>query len=573
MRRLIEPFRRGRAAGPLPRDATARRLAPLLAASAEALLTLDAAGRITGANAAAAAVLGADPTGHPVGRYLPAWRDAGPEILAALAGRPVELEGARESAEAFPAEACLGLAAAPGEPWAALVRLGDVTARAGRAAELERLALHDALTGLPNRLLLRDRLAHGLLQAERRGQSLALLLLDLDRFKQVNDTLGHQVGDLLLRQVAPRLAEPLRRSDTLARLGGDEFAIVLPPPADPEQAAAVAERLVRAVAEPFAVDGMRLEIGVSVGVALYPEHGADAEELTRRADAAMYAAKRSRCGFALHGAEESEGVLRRRGLRRDLAAAVEGDGLTLLYQPKVRARDGTLAGLEALVAWDHPEHGRLRAPDFLPMAEQTGLVLPLTLAVLNGCLRQQRRWRLAGLGRLPVAVNLTGHWLLDERLPRVLRLALQAWEGRPEELTLEATEGAVMADPARAAAVLGAVTRLGCRVALDDFGTGYSCLAHMQRLPLAELKVDKRFVLGLGGADRGAAAVVRGVVRLAHGLGLTVVAEGVETRAAADWLTALGCDELQGYLFGRPMPADELGDWLADLPPERRRAA
>ncbi len=348
-----------------------------------------------------------------------------------------------------------------------------MTERARRLEELERLALHDALTGLPNRLLLDDRLRQGLLQAQRRGEPLAVLLLDLNGFKQVNDTLGHHMGDRLLQQLAPRLAGPLRKSDTLARLGGDEFAVLLAPPTDLEEAGRAAERLVASLAEPFTIDGARLEVGASVGVALYPDHGVDAAELLRRADAAMYAAKRSGLGFAVCDHHDAGSVLRRRGLRRDLQEAIENDGLTLLFQPKVRARDHEPAGVEALVAWRHPEHGLLRAPDFLPLAEQTGLVLPLTLAVLNGCLRQQRRWRQAGR-IVPVAVNLTPRWLLDDRFPQVLQLALRGWEGRPAELTLEAKESAISAEPGRAQAVLDAVARLGCRISIDDFGTGYS---------------------------------------------------------------------------------------------------
>jgi diguanylate cyclase (GGDEF)-like protein len=350
-------------------------LRELLEISTDPLLTLDGEGRVTGANAAARALLGCDPAGWPIGRYVPAWRDlAAGGGLAAVAGRVHELTAVRESAREFPAEARLSLGPGDGP---ALLHLRDVTERARRQAELERLALHDALTGLPNRLLLDDRLRHGLLHAQRRGEPLAVMLLDLNGFKHVNDTLGHHVGDRLLQQLAPRLATPLRKSDTLARLGGDEFAVLLAPPTDLEQAGQAAERLVAALAEPFTVDGARLEVGASVGVALYPDHGVEASELLRRADAAMYAAKRSGLGFAVCDDREAGDVLRRRGLRRDLQEAIENDGLTLLFQPKVQARGGhELAGAEALVAWRHPEHGLLSAPDFLPLAEQTGLVLP-----------------------------------------------------------------------------------------------------------------------------------------------------------------------------------------------------
>lgn len=528
-------------------------LASLLAANAEAMLVVEAGGTIALANPAAETLLGTDLAGRPLSRYLPALRlDAGET-------RPQEIQARAESGKPFPAE----VAASPvgtAAPGAFLLRIADIGARATRLAELERLALHDALTGLPNRTLLLDRLDQALRAGRRDGAALALMLLDLDRFKQVNDTLGHQVGDKVLQAVAPRLAEPLRQSDTLARLGGDEFCILLPSADDAEDACRVAERLVDVLARPFVIDGMTLELGVSIGLALHPEHGADAASLLEHADAAMYRAKRDRLGFHVYkrGAATDDS---RTGLRADLRRALDAGGLALLYQPKIDARTGAVAGLEALVRWPHPERGLLAPDEFLPIAEQTGLVLPLTLWVLGMCLRDQQRWRHQGHD-LPVAVNISAKWLRDAQFPGILRLLMRQMDGRPDRLILEITESGLMSDPERAAGVLSELAALGCRVSLDDFGTGQSSLPWLQRLALHEIKIDRSIVAAMA-HDRGTAIVVRSIVRLAHGLGLRTVGEGVETEAVAESLVALGCDELQGYLFGHPVPMAEMSERLS----------
>ncbi len=533
----------------------------LLAASREPLLLVGAGGLILAANAAAESLLGAGLAGRPLARYLPS------DSLAAAEAGPLEVEARAESTRVLPVEIMASPLPAAGT-W--LVRITDVSGRAQRTAELERLALHDALTGLPNRLLLRDRLAQAIRAGERSGEPLALMLLDLDGFKQVNDTLGHQVGDLVLQAVGPRLAEPLRRSDTLARLGGDEFCIVLPGPTDAAVACQIAERLVDGLARPFLVEGMPLELGVSIGVALYPEHGLDPDCLLEHADAAMYRAKRDRLGFCLHegGAVPSDG---RAQLRADLRRAIDAGELALLYLPKVDAASRAIVGLEALLRWPHPQRGLLTPDAFLPIAEQTGLILPLTLWVLGRCLREQRRWRLAGHD-LPVAVNISSKWLRDERFPAILRLLMQQADGRPDRLILEMTESGLMADPERAASVMRELAELGCRLSLDDFGTGQSSLPWLQRLSLHEIKIDCGLVAAMA-TDRGSAVVVRSLVRLAHELGLRAVAEGVETEATARRLLALGCDELQGFLFGQPVAAALVVDTLRHTPPGPLAAA
>ena len=337
----------------------------------------------------------------------------------------------------------------------------------------------------------------------------------------------------------------------MARLGGDEFAILLPGPTDVPAACGIAERIVEAFREPFAVDDMALEVGISIGVALYPEHGEAAEPLLQHADAAMYAAKRNGFGFLVYNAEAEGSRARRLGLTGDLRRAIEDDQLSLSFQPKVDAREGTLAGVEALLRWHHPEHGLIAPEDFVPGAEHTGLIRPLTLWVVNAVLRAQRVWREAGL-EINVAVNLSVKSLHDPELVNVLRLLFERWQTPASCLTLELTESALMADPDTAMMVLKRVADLGCRLSLDDFGTGYSSLAYLQRLPIDELKIDRSFVAAMT-EDDNAAVVVRSVIKLAKSLGLTVIAEGVESEDAFASLRSLGCDQMQGFYLGQAM--------------------
>ncbi len=441
-----------------------------------------------------------------------------------------------------------------------IVRVTDVSSRRARERSLERLALHDALTELPNRLLLNDRVRQALRAAERSGEPLALMILDLDRFKEVNDTLGHHVGDLLLRELGPRLATPLRRTDTLARLGGDEFAVLLPAPTTREVACQVAERLVEQLAEPFLVEGMRLEVGVSIGVALSPDHGVDLEALLQRGDSAMYKAKREGLGFVVFDEEEPSAYHRRLVMQRELRGAIQREELVLLFQPKLAAGSRRPVGVEVLVRWAHPELGLLEPKDFLAVAEQTGLADQLTLWTLNAALKEHRGWRLAGLD-LPVSVNLTAAWLRDPSAPKMLRLALDTWEVRPGDLVLELAEGAIMSGLEGTMAQLLAIAALGCELSLDGFGTGFSPLVHLPRLPLSELKIDRSLIARMAD-DHNSAVIVRSIVKLAHGLGLRVVGTGIDAPDTADWLASLHCDQLQGYSLARPMDSAELVAWL-----------
>jgi diguanylate cyclase (GGDEF)-like protein len=437
-----------------------------------------------------------------------------------------------------------------------------------------RAALHDALTGLPNRVLLQDRLQRAITTSEQ-PQPMAVLVMDLDRFKEINDTLGHDAGDLVLQQIGPRLQGALRETDTLARLGGDEFALLLPE-TDSATAQAIAQRLLRSLDAPFTVQSTKVEVGSSIGIAVYPDDGIDADTLLRRADMAMYQAKSDRSGWAIYTPERDHYSPDRLALVADLRHAIDRDELVLHYQPQVDVRTGGFVAVEALMRWPHPERGLLAPDTFIPLAEQTQLIRPLTHWAIGAGLRQSVAWQAAGMA-IPVAVNLSAHDVQDPGLPTVVAELLAAYGASPERLRLEITESSLLADPERARENLVALRALGVRIAIDDFGTGYSSLNYLQRLPVDELKIDKSFVKCMA-TDEGARSIVRAVIDLADDLGLGVVAEGVEDRTTWEVLAALGCDMAQGYYFSPPLAADDLAAWIDSLPhgalsrAERRRA-
>jgi diguanylate cyclase (GGDEF)-like protein/PAS domain S-box-containing protein len=533
--------------------------------SFDAIVTFGADGNVLSYNCAAERIFGVaapDVIGAPLRTLLPDQQNGSFKTFA-QAGGIHELEARHGSGRRFPVEATFSRMQVD-EKWVGIAILRDVTERKLQEAELERMALHDALTGLPNRTLLHDRIEQAIRNAQRARNQMAVLLLDLDRFKDINDTLGHHVGDLLLTEVGPRLQQPLRSADTVARLGGDEFAILLLGPTDLEMACRAAERIVEALRRPFAIQDLTLEVGISIGVALYPEHGATASELLQHADVAMYAAKRDQLGFVVYSAESDTNSVRQLTLTGELRRAIEEDQLVLEFQPKIDAQSADLAGVEALIRWLHPEHGAIPPNEFIHSAEQTGLIKPLTLWVLNAALRALQSWQQEGF-EFGVAVNLSVKSLHDPQLPDVIRLLLQSWEQRPELLTFEITESALMADPATALKVLARISEIGCRLSLDDFGTGYSSLAYLQKLPIDELKIDRSFVVAMTHDDN-AAVIVRSVVNLAKGLGLGVVAEGVETEQAFTWLRSLGCEHVQGFLFGPSMGSDDFCRWLITSP-------
>ena len=431
-----------------------------------------------------------------------------------------------------------------------------IVARASR--QLHHQALHDALTDLPNRTLLHRRAERAL-----RGDGLgAMLLIDLDRFKEVNDTLGHDHGDELLIEVAGRLKAVLRRGDTLARLGGDEFAVLLDGVPDRSAVVELAMRLQDALRRPFALRGVAVELEASVGIALYPEHGTTVGALLQRADVAMYDAKRGHHGIATYTEERDPYSEDRLGLLAELRRALSADELVLHYQPKVDLASGAVVGVEALVRWEHPTRGLLPPDEFVPLAERTGAVADLTRWVVDAALAQHRAWRDAGID-LPVAVNLAAANVVDLTLPERITELLARHEVRGDRLECEISEHTVMADPVRATEVLDRLRGLGVRLSLDDFGTGHSSLAYLKRLPLDEVKIDRSFVAGMA-EDENDAVIVRSTIDLARNLGLAVVAEGVESAEIMQGLAALSCDTAQGFYISRPLPADALGVWLRD---------
>ena len=431
-------------------------------------------------------------------------------------------------------------------------------------------ARHDSLTGLANRALLQTRLEEATRLAQRSGTSVALVLMDLDRFKEVNDTLGHHAGDELLRRVATRLQGTLRTSDTVARLGGDEFAILLPG-ADEENAVTIMRKVLRALEEPCSIDGYTVDLEASAGIAVAPAHGYEARSMLRRADVAMYVAKGNHSGYAVYSPEQDQHKADRLGLVAELRNAIDADQLTLYYQPKLDCQTGELAGVEALVRWQHPDRGLIPPAEFVPLAEQTGLIDPLTHWVLDNALRQCSVWRARGL-HVPMAINLSAHNLQDLRLCESVAEALSRSGVPARWLTLEITESAVMADPQRALTVLDNLRAAGVRVAIDDFGTGYSSLAYLKEIPADDLKIDRSFTQSMV-ADPTGLAIVRTTIELGHRLGLRVVAEGIEDEATARVLARLSCDEGQGYHIARPLPPDQLVAWLRERPRELQAAA
>ena len=421
-------------------------------------------------------------------------------------------------------------------------------------------SLHDALTGLPNRTLLADRFGQALRADTRAGTATGLLLIDLDRFKDINDTFGHHYGDQLLRQVGPRLAGALRDVDTVARLGGDEFAVLLPDVHSVHDALAVAGKLRAALEQPFRVEGVDLDVEASVGVVRSGEHGTDPTVLLQRADVAMYVAKTQQLGVFAYDPTVDGHSPAKLALLGDLRRALERGELVLHYQPKISTSTGDVVSAEALVRWQHPDRGLIFPDAFIPLAEHTGLIGPLTRYVLDAALTQARVWADADRP-LPVSVNLSARNLLDENLPAQVAELLAAHDVPAELLELEVTESALMTEPARAQRLLEQLSTLGVRISIDDFGAGYTSLGQLKTLPVNELKIDKSFVMKMT-TDRSNSLIVQSVVDLGHNLGLTIVAEGVESEQALSALREFGCDVAQGYHLSRPIPTAALDTWL-----------
>jgi diguanylate cyclase (GGDEF)-like protein/PAS domain S-box-containing protein len=434
-----------------------------------------------------------------------------------------------------------------------IATMRDISERKAHTDALEYQALHDALTGLPNRSLFGDRLRQALLAARRNQNMFGVLLLDLDRFKDINDALGHDRGDTLLQEVTARLRGTLRATDTIARLGGDEFAVLTTDAKHPDDVVATARKVLAALEGPFAIADQQVETGASIGIAMYPVHGDDPTTLLRRADVAMYVAKRSGGGHAVYAPEQEAQTLRRSGLAGELRRSIPQGELELHYQPQVTLATGAIHSVEALVRWNHPREGVLPPDRFIPMAEEMGIIHPLTAWVLDSALAQLCKWLEAGLD-VSVSVNVSPRTIEDHSLEEMVSRALATSKVDPKRLTLEITEGVAMA--AAAGKALHRLSEMGIRLSLDDFGTGYSSLLYLMRLPVDEIKIDRSFVAGLA-SDPDSGAIVRSAVGLGHNLGLRVIAEGLQDRESETILVEAGCDCAQGFLTGRPMPEAE----------------
>jgi len=425
---------------------------------------------------------------------------------------------------------------------------------------LEKLAFTDSLTGLPNRDLFYDRLNQLILLCKRDGLVFSLFMMDLDRFKYINDTLGHHIGDQLLGQAGERIRTVVREADTIARLGGDEFAALLPKVVDIQGARIVAERIGAAMSEPFMIEGNSLHAGVSIGMVMFPYHGEIQNELMQRADVAMYYAKNHQLGYAFYETEiDSHNVLELT-METELKHALQNNLLKLFYQPKIYIETGEVYGVEALLRWIHPERGFIPPDSFIPMAEQTGLIHPLTEWVLKTAVEQARQWHNKGI-MLNVAINLSAQSLRDPGLIESIETVLREANLEPGYLTLELTETAVMSDPQRALEILTALDEKGVMLSIDDFGTGYSSLSYLKRLPVDEIKIDRSFVMEMDG-DNNDKVIVQSTIDLAHNMGLKVIAEGVETDQSWQALKALGCDMGQGYFMCRPIDVESLEEWF-----------
>jgi diguanylate cyclase (GGDEF)-like protein len=435
---------------------------------------------------------------------------------------------------------------------------------ATREAKISELAYRDQLTGLPNRILFHDRLEQAARLTSRAGQNLALLIINLDRFREVNVILGHHIGDLLLQEISRRLAAVLERdSDTLARLGGDEFAVLLSD-CDTNGALLVARKIMDTLDQPILLEGQEVIATGSIGIAIYPEHGKEINTLMRRADIAKYEAKHNNSGYALFDLNYVEQNQEHLSLLAELRHAIERNEFVLYYQPKVGFATGTIGHVEALVRWIHPERGMIPPDQFIPYAEHTGYIRTITRWVLEEAIRQRSVWDGMQLP-LTISVNISARDLINADLPKLIATLMDKYGASPDWICLEITESAIMGDTKRALAILEELHSMGLTLSVDDFGTGYSSLAYLKKLPVSELKIDQSFVFHMA-EDRDDATIVRSTIEMGHNMGLVVVAEGIENKATWDMLHGMGCDLAQGYYISKPVPADALQKWFTQAP-------
>ncbi len=577
---IEEPDEVGRALGRaqqlLLQRATERdRAEEKLALAAKALesaaegVVITRCGHILTVNRAFSTITGyapADVIGQPLSMLLieteAAHREERRRIIMETGVWQGEVWGRRKNGERYPAWSSVSRAPSGQEEPIFVSVFSDISAAKQYESRLQHLAHYDALTQLPNRLLFRERLSDMLARAERHGNVLALLFIDLDRFKPINDTLGHQAGDELLQRVAERLAGCVRTSDTIARLGGDEFTVLLDDLHSPDEAGIIARNILDAVERPYILHGQAQFISASIGIACYPSDSVDAETLLRQADMAMYRAKQEgRNGYRFFAPEINLQASERLFMANSLRAALERDELKLVFQPSISLASGKVEGIEALIRWEHPEKGTILPARFISLAEESGLIEPIGEWVLREAAARTRAWKEAGLFSGRIAVNLSPRQFRRGDLAARLLTVLTETGLPPQDLEFEVTEGMVMEHPERAVLVLTELVAAGVNVSIDDFGTGYSSLAYLKRFPVHRLKIDRSFVSGLPD-DRNDRSLTRAVVAIAKSLGLSVIAEGVETQAQADFLRRIGCDFAQGHHFSKPLGADALEAFL-----------
>jgi diguanylate cyclase (GGDEF)-like protein len=439
----------------------------------------------------------------------------------------------------------------------------DISDRKRAERTIKYQAYHDLLTGLPNRTLFEDHLSLALAQARRETRMLAVMFLDLDRFKVVNDTLGHVIGDRLLRVVSKRLKESLRSGDTLARIGGDEFLLLLPQLRSRAEAEAVARKIIDALRSAFVIDGYELYVGCSIGISIYPDDGDSRDSLIKHADIAMYHVKDEGKGnFQFYSGAMDTAFSRHLSMESDLRKAVHGEQFQVFFQPQVETGTGRICGLEALIRWNHPELGLLKPDEFIPLAEDTGLITSVGHALLRAVCGELKRWRDLGLPPVRVGVNLSALEVVQQRFAEMIIQSLGAHDLPGDLLEIEITENIIMRDLENVAQKLRQLSAHGIRIAIDDFGTGYSSLSYLKRLPIHTLKIDREFVQGISPSSRDDSSIVAAIVSLAKGLGLNLIAEGVETGFQRDYLQALGCESMQGFLFSEPVHPDSIVDVL-----------
>ena len=551
--------------------------------SREGILTLRPDGKVLSCNPAAARIFGVDAAAL-VGRSLAERiKTASKVAFAAETQFPpgaYETLARRAGGEMFPIEMTVGVTHVAGAPQSVVI-LRDITERQAAQDRMAYLANYDSLTGLPNRALFRDRLAEAMKRARRNGRQMGLMFLDLDRFKDVNDSLGHAAGDLLLQHVSCTLTRCLRDADsvarvdaseayTLARLGGDEFTIIVEQLDGPEDASLIAQRILDALIEPFKFDGQEVFISTSIGISLYPLDNSDLDGLIRHTDMAMYRSKaRGRSTYSFYSMDMSAAVEARLSLEADLRHALERNEFTLNYQPKANLQTGWVTGVEALIRWNRPGEGMVSPDRFITMLEDTGLILPVGAWVIQTACKEIASWEKRGLPPLNLAVNLSARQFRHQHLIELIRDTLLEQDLAPHRLELELTESQLMEDNDVSRALLSSLKSLGVKVAIDDFGTGHSSLSYLKRFSIDTLKIDRSFVREITTSEEDL-AIAAAVVALGQSLNLKVVAEGVETLQQADCLRALGCDEIQGYLLSRPQPADKLVEWLRDYRTTRK---